>query len=94
MQNIMTKGLKHTVNILESGSQCEKNLEVDLSISVLGTWIEKQQKLKKIICVLEQNEKLNLIYLEWYDFIRLSSEQKILESFVKSVNPLAKGKNK
>lgn len=25
------------VNILESGSQCEKNFEVDLSISVLGT---------------------------------------------------------
>lgn len=31
--------LKYTcsVNILESGSQCEKNLGVDLSISVLGT---------------------------------------------------------
>ena len=26
-----------TVNIFESGSQCEKNLGVDLSISVLGT---------------------------------------------------------
>lgn len=26
-----------TVNILESGSQCEKNFGVDLSISVLGT---------------------------------------------------------
>ena len=27
-----------TVNIFESGSQCEKNFGVDLSISVLGTW--------------------------------------------------------
>ena len=29
--------LIHTVNILESWSQCEKNLGVDLSIAVLGT---------------------------------------------------------
>ena len=31
--------LIHTVNILESWSQCEKNLGVDLSIAVLGTFV-------------------------------------------------------